>query len=255
MTGFSQALFEDFGDLLPGSAKEYIDHISLASRKMSDLIDGLLTLSRSTRNMLRYDAVDVSALAANRLSALAQSDPGRKVAWQVEPGLAAQGDGRMIEALLDNLLQNAWKYTGHAATPEIRVYRADMDGRPAICVADNGAGFDMAHAGRLFEPFQRLHRQDEFPGIGIGLATVKRIVHRHGGDIVARGEPGKGAVFCFTLPAPLVAQAAPPLQARSSEPPIGIEREAPADRGRYPDIAASALAGGPAMASPRAFRN
>ncbi|MGB0129517.1 MAG: PAS domain S-box protein, partial [Rhodocyclaceae bacterium] len=191
MSGFSQALLEDFGAVLPGAAKEYIDHIGLASRKMSDLIDGLLTLSRCTRGNLRRDAVDISALAARRLEALTQAEPERNVAWQVEPGLAAAGDGRMIEVLLENLLNNACKYTGQTPKPEIRVHTCELDGQPAICVADNGAGFDMDHAGRMFEPFQRLHRQDEFPGIGIGLATVQRIVQRHGGKIVARGKPGK----------------------------------------------------------------
>ncbi len=216
MSGFSQALFEDFGHVLPGDAKEYLDHIGLASRKMSELIDGLLTLSRCSRGNLRRDTVDVSAVASHRLDALAQSDPPHSVTWQVEPGLAAQGDGRMIEALLENLLQNAWKYTGQTPNPEIRVHACELDGQPAICVADNGAGFHMDHAGRLFEPFQRLHGQDEFPGIGIGLATVQRIVQRHGGRIVAHGKPGKGATFCFTLPTPGAAPTAS-LQATERE--------------------------------------
>jgi light-regulated signal transduction histidine kinase (bacteriophytochrome) len=117
----------------------------------------------------------------------------------VEAGLQARGDARMIEAVMRNLLGNAWKYSTHAAAPSIRMYAEERDGARRFCVADNGAGFDMAHSNRLFQPFQRLHRQEEFPGIGIGLATVQRIVHRHGGVIEARGEPGKGATFCFTL--------------------------------------------------------
>jgi signal transduction histidine kinase len=111
------------------------------------------------------------------------------------------GDERMISSVLDNLLDNAWKYTGATARPEIRVLACEVDGRSGFCVSDNGAGFDMAHAARLFKPFQRLHRQDEFPGIGIGLATVQRIVQRHGGQISAHGVPGQGATFSVVLPA------------------------------------------------------
>jgi signal transduction histidine kinase len=121
------------------------------------------------------------------------------VTVQIASGLQTHGDTRMIELIMRNLLGNAWKYTAHAAAATIRVYAEELNGARRFCVADNGAGFDMAHTDRMFQPFQRLHRQEEFPGIGIGLATVQRIVHRHGGDIEARGEPDKGAVFCFTL--------------------------------------------------------
>ena len=200
MSGFSQALVEDYGSQLQGEARVYLDQIGLASRKMGDLIDGLLVLSRSTRGELRHDVMDLSSLSERLLAELAQSDPERQVAVQVEAGLQARGDARMIEAVMRNLLGNAWKYSAHAAAASIRVFTEERDGARRFCVADNGAGFDMAHANRLFQPFQRLHRQEEFPGIGIGLATVQRIVHRHGGGIEAQGEPGKGAVFCFTLP-------------------------------------------------------
>lgn len=199
MSGFSQALLEDYGEQLQGEAGVYLEQIDLASYKMSELIDGLLTLSRSTRGEMQYDVVDLSDLAERLLLELAQSNPERQVAVDVEAGLQARGDARMIEAVMHNLLGNAWKYSTHAAAPSIRMYAEERDGARRFCVADNGAGFDMAHSNRLFQPFQRLHRQEEFPGIGIGLATVQRIVHRHGGIIEARGEPGKGAVFCFTL--------------------------------------------------------
>jgi light-regulated signal transduction histidine kinase (bacteriophytochrome) len=199
MSGFSQALAEDFGGQLQGEARVYLEQIDLASLKMSELIDGLLTLSRCTRGELQYDVVDLSDLAGRLLAELAQGDPERQVAVEVEAGLQARGDARMIEAVMRNLLGNAWKYTTHAAAPNIRMYAEERDGARRFCVADNGAGFDMAHSNRLFQPFQRLHRQEEFPGIGIGLATVQRIVHRHGGGIEAQGEPGKGATFCFTL--------------------------------------------------------
>lgn len=199
MSGFSQALAEDFGDQLPSEAKVYLEQINLASFKMSELIDGLLTLSRCTRGELQYDVIDISDLAERLLVELAQSDPERQVTVKVEAGLQTRGDARMIEVVMHNLLGNAWKYSMHAAAPSIRMYGEERDGTRRFCVADNGAGFDMAHSNRLFQPFQRLHRQEEFPGIGIGLATVQRIVHRHGGVIEPQGEPGMGATFCFTL--------------------------------------------------------
>jgi PAS domain S-box-containing protein len=199
MSGFSQALREDYGDQLQGEAMVFLEQIGLASRKMSDLIDGLLTLSRSTRGGLQYDSVDISSLSKRLLVELTQSDPERQVTVEVGAGLQARGDARMIEVMMRNLLGNAWKYTARAAEPSIRIYAEERDNTRVFCVADNGAGFDMAHANRLFKPFQRLHRQEEFPGIGIGLATVQRIVNRHGGTIEAQGEPGKGATFCFTL--------------------------------------------------------
>jgi len=169
---------------------------------MGALIEGLLTLSRSSREELRRDDIDLSALARRILEELARSEPGHRVAWQVEDGLAARGDIRMIEVVLRNLLGNAWKYTARTAAPLIRVHARRQEKQIQFCIADNGAGFDMAQVGKLFQPFQRLHRQDEFPGIGIGLATVQRVVHRHGGSIEARGEAGHGASFCFTLPLP-----------------------------------------------------
>ena len=199
MSGFSQALDEDYGSQLPSEAKGYLEQIELASRKMSELIDGLLVLSRSTRGEMQHDAVDISALTERLLAELAQSESGRQVEAQVEAGLQVYGDGRMIEAVMRNLLGNAWKYTSQTPAACIRVYGEKKDGAQRICIADNGAGFDMAHANRLFQPFQRLHRQEEFSGMGIGLATVQRIVHRHGGVINAWGEPDKGAIFCFSL--------------------------------------------------------
>ena len=201
MSGFSQALNEDYGDKLQGDAKVYLEQIDLASHKMSDLIDGLLTLSRSTRGELSIGLVDISALSEQILKELAQSEPDRQVATQVEAGLQAMVDARMITVVMQNLLSNAWKYTTHTAMANIRVYSEERNGVRRYCVADNGAGFDMEHANRLFQPFQRLHRQEEFPGIGIGLATVQRIVHRHGGVIEANSKPGKGATFCYSLTA------------------------------------------------------
>lgn len=201
MSGFSSALQEDHAASLPSEAKVYLEQIVLAGRKMSDLVEGLLTLARSTRGDLRMDCVDVSVLAQRHLAELAAAEPARRVSVEVEQGLTVTGDERMMASVLDNLLDNAWKYTGATAEPKIRVHACAVDGRPGFCVSDNGAGFDMAHAARLFKAFQRLHRQDEFPGIGIGLATVQRIVQRHGGQISAHGVPGQGATFSVVLPA------------------------------------------------------
>ncbi len=200
MSGFSQALQEDYGEQLDGEARVYLDQIFIASRHMSGLIDGLLTLSRSTRGELRRDPVDLTALTKRLLMDQAAAEPERQVVWQVEPGLCIQGDPLMLEVVMRNLVENAWKYTAKTPNATIRVYTENQEGKRYFCVADNGAGFDMNHANRLFKAFQRLHRQDEFPGIGIGLATVQRIIHRHGGAIRAEGAPGCGATFRFTLP-------------------------------------------------------
>jgi light-regulated signal transduction histidine kinase (bacteriophytochrome) len=200
MSGFSQALAEDYGEKLEGEARAYLDQIAIASSKMGGLIDGMLALSRSTRGEMRLNRIDITAMATRLLKELSAREPAREVRWQVEPTLNAMGDARMIEAVMSNLLDNAWKYTGKTVEPAIRVHHGAVDDQPGFCIADNGAGFDMTHAERLFKPFQRLHRQDEFTGIGIGLATVQRIVHRHGGEIRAHAEPGKGATFCFSLP-------------------------------------------------------
>ncbi len=199
MNGFSQALLEDYGDRLDDDARVYLDQISIGSRHMSDLIDGLLGLSRSTRGGLNQEALDISAMAERLLAELTGAEPTRRVEWTVEPGMQATGDATMIEVVMRNLIDNALKFTGKTPDATIRVYSGKKEGQQYFCVSDHGAGFDMAHAGKLFQPFQRLHRQEEFPGIGIGLATAHRIVLRHGGAIWADGTPGQGATFCFTL--------------------------------------------------------
>lgn len=199
ISGFSEALREDYGGRLDGEALVFLDQIHLGTRRLGDLIDGLLQLSRVTRGELRRDAVDLSALAGRILEELARAEPSRSVSWQIEPGLTAEGDARMLAVVLTNLLGNAWKYTSGIAAPTIRFYSGQEPGVQAFCVADDGAGFNMAHAEKLFQPFQRLHRQDEFPGLGIGLATVQRIVRRHGGDISATGAVGRGTTFRFSL--------------------------------------------------------
>lgn len=199
MNGFSQALMEDHGEDLPSQAAAYLRQIQVGSERMGALIDGLLHLSRSTQGAMERRGVDLSRMAEEVRKELEESEPGRGVKWQIQPGLKARGDARMLLVVLRNLLGNAWKYTARQAAPEIRLDVIQHDGLRCFRVVDNGAGFDMAHATKLFQPFQRLHRQDEFPGIGIGLATVQRIVRRHGGEISAHSEPGRGATFLFTL--------------------------------------------------------
>jgi two-component system, sensor histidine kinase and response regulator len=199
LSGFSHALLEDYGADLKEEARGFLDQITLASTKMGELIDGILRLSRSTRGELLREEVNLSFLAERILGDLMKAEPDRRVAWKVEPSLIALCDAKLIEVVLTNLLRNAWKYTAHTLEPTIRFYGESRDGEKSFCVSDNGAGFDMKYAAKLFQPFQRLHRQDEFPGIGIGLATVQRIIHRHGGTIRPTGEPGKGAAFSFSL--------------------------------------------------------
>lgn len=200
MNGFSQALLEDYGPSLHDEAKMYLDQIILGSRKMGELIDGLLTLSRSTRGQLQRLPVDMTTMAQRILLELAANEPDRQVHWEVEPNMVLRGDAAMLEVVLSNLLANAWKYTGQRDQARIRVYTLPAEHGVMLCVADNGAGFDQAYADKLFQPFQRLHRQEEFPGIGIGLATVQRIIHRHGGTLTAQGSKDQGATFCITLP-------------------------------------------------------
>ena len=200
LSGFSQALVEDLDCEIAGEAAADLRHIQIAVAKMGDLIDGLLTLSRCTRGDLVRDPVDISALVADIRDELVRAHPERRVECRIEAGMVARGDSRMIAIALRNLLGNAWKYTGGVGEPRIGVDARRKDGKLFVCVSDNGAGFDMSQAGLLFKPFRRLHRESEFPGIGIGLATVQRIVHRHGGTIEASGVPGRGATFCFSLP-------------------------------------------------------
>ena len=147
-------------------------------------------------------SVDLSELATRRLAELVRSHPNRKVVTEVEPGLVTMGDPRMLDSLMSNLIDNAWKYTGK--TPESRIgFHARLhEDQKWFCVSDNGSGFDARHASKLFQPFQRMHRESDFPGMGIGLATVHRIVKRHHGAIVAESTPGQGASFCFTLATP-----------------------------------------------------
>jgi PAS domain S-box-containing protein len=197
--GFVQALAEDYAPNLDERARDYMSRIRNATKKMSALIDALLSLSRVSRAELKLETVDLSLLGRTIASDLARGEPGRRVDVVVQPGLKAEGDPRLLRAALENLLGNAWKFSGKTTGARVELFADGVPGDPVYHVRDNGAGFEMAYAQKLFGAFQRLHAVSEFPGTGVGLATVQRIVHRHGGRVWAEGEPGKGATFSFTL--------------------------------------------------------
>jgi light-regulated signal transduction histidine kinase (bacteriophytochrome) len=187
----------EHGDEFKGEALEYLARIRTGSERMSGLIDGLLELSRVGRDELHRETVDLSALAREVAEELSVAEPGRTVEVEVQADLGAHADPDLSRLVVQNLMANAWKFTV-AEKPAHVDFGATDNG--AFFVRDNGAGFDMAYARKLFNPFQRLHRVEEFPGTGVGLATVQRIVARHGGRIWADGAPGAGASFFFTLP-------------------------------------------------------
>jgi light-regulated signal transduction histidine kinase (bacteriophytochrome) len=199
MDGFSLALLEDYGDRLDDEARDYLQRIRAASQRMGRLIDDLLGLSRVTRAELNLRPVDLSALAREIAGTLAQQQPERKVRWEIEDGIVVLADRALMQVALQNLLENAWKFTGKTDEPVIRLGARQHDGQLEVQVTDNGAGFDMAYSSRLFGAFQRLHHEGEFPGTGIGLATVQRILRRHGGEVWVDAAPGRGASFRFTL--------------------------------------------------------
>jgi light-regulated signal transduction histidine kinase (bacteriophytochrome) len=198
--GFSQALVEDAGPTLDGESRSHLERIRGATQRMSKLIDDLLALSKVTRAEMKRERMDVSEIAMQIASDLARHAPERAVAVTIAPGLTATGDPQLVRLALQNLIENAWKFTSRRAQASIEVGPTkDASGAPAFYVRDNGAGYDPNFATMLFGPFQRLHRTSEFPGTGIGLATVKRIVHRHGGHVWAEGKIDAGACFYFTL--------------------------------------------------------
>lgn len=199
MDGFSQALLEDYADKLDAQARDYLDRIRLACQRMARLIDDLLNLSHVSRSAMQRDSVNLSATVAAIADQLRLEQPDRKVDFVIAPEVRAVGDSRLLAIALENLLRNAWKFTGRAEHPTIEFGSTFREGRPIYFVRDNGAGFDMAYADKLFKPFQRLHSSSQYPGTGIGLAIVQRIIHRHGGTVSAEGQPDKGATFYFTL--------------------------------------------------------
>ncbi|MBI2865148.1 MAG: PAS domain S-box protein [Chloroflexi bacterium] len=201
--GFARVLLEDYPDRLDEQGKRYLGFVGDAAQRMSQLIDALLALSRVTSFEMHRQQVDLSAVARSVADALRESQPERQVELSCAEGLVVTGDGRLLRIVLENLLGNAWKFTAHrpVARVDVGVLPADgeEDGKPVYFVRDNGAGFDMAYADKLFGAFRRLHSESEFPGSGIGLATVQRIVRRHGGRVWAEAEIDKGATFYFML--------------------------------------------------------
>jgi len=197
--GFGQALLEDFPKHVPEDAQRYLSRIRSSTQRMGQLIEDLLNLSRVSRGELERRDVDVSELARQVMNDLQHRDPERRVEVMIWEGMRAHADSRLLRAALDNLIGNAWKFTSKVASPRIEAGSVRDAQRVTFFVRDNGAGFDMAYANKLFGAFQRLHSATEYSGTGIGLATVQRIVHRHGGRVWADAQPGKGAVFFFTL--------------------------------------------------------
>lgn len=193
--GFSQALLEDYADKLDEQGKDYLQRMRTASQRMAQTIDDLLNLSRITRSQMRHETVDLSAMAQEIATELQKTQPEREAQFIITPGLLAIGDVRLLRIALSNLLGNAWKFTGNHPRARIEFGVTEHEGRPAFFVRDDGVGFDMAYAGKLFGAFQRLHAMNEFPGTGVGLATVQRIIHRHGGRVWAEGAVEKGATF------------------------------------------------------------
>jgi signal transduction histidine kinase len=217
MDGFSQALLEDYADKVDATGQDYLGRIRAGTTRMAQLIDDLLQLSRVTRTELRRERVDLTALAQALANDLRKSAPARQVQIIITDGLVAEGDERLLRVVLENLLGNAWKFTARQPEPKIEFgvlgsaegqsgssiphseLRTPPSDQMAYFVRDNGAGFDMAYTAKLFGVFQRLHSVSEFPGTGIGLASVQRIIHRHGGRVWAEGAVGRGATFYFTL--------------------------------------------------------
>lgn len=197
--GFSQALLEDYAPQLDDQAKDHLRRIRAGTQRMGTLIDDLLNLSRITRADLSRESVNLSELARSIAADFCRNQPERAVEFDIASDLRASGDPHLIHIALENLLGNAWKFSSRCERARIEFGRVHENGASAFFVRDNGAGFDAAYADRLFGAFQRLHSSADFPGTGVGLASVHRIIHRHGGKIWAEGATGQGATFYFTL--------------------------------------------------------
>jgi signal transduction histidine kinase len=199
ISGFTRMIEDEYGARLDGPGRALLGRVRGGAERMGDLIDDLLKLSQISRQELNIEPVDLSALAREAAEELRSAEPGRRIEWVIAPGVTAMGDAGLLRVALRNLLGNAWKYSSRREQARIEFGAAAAGGRSEYFVRDNGAGFDMARAGKLFGAFQRLHAPSEFPGTGVGLATVARVLHRHGGDIRAEARVGEGASFYFTL--------------------------------------------------------
>jgi PAS domain S-box-containing protein len=197
--GFGQALLEDYGDRLDDTGRDYLRRVCTGALKLERLIDDLLEFSRVGRRAIRREEVSLSGLSGEIIEQLRSDQPGRRAGITIGEQIHAFCDAHLLRIALDNLLKNAWKYSGKVDCAHIEFGRLEQDHEQVYYVRDNGAGFDMRYADKLFKAFQRLHSANDFAGTGIGLATVQRIIERHGGRIWADSEPGKGATFYFTL--------------------------------------------------------
>ncbi|TMC53397.1 MAG: response regulator [Chloroflexi bacterium] len=197
--GLSRSLLDNYGEQLDETARDYLKRMREASLRMTSVFDGLQMLFRLTSGEMRREEVDISAMAMQIVEEMRAANPDTHVEVEIAPGILASADKRLVRILLANLINNAWKFSSLKSSPEIKVGREVVDGEARIFVKDNGAGFDMIDSHRLFGAFQRLHSQSEFPGAGIGLATARRIVNRHGGRIWAEGAVGEGATLYFVL--------------------------------------------------------
>lgn len=200
ITGFSEALTEDYGDIFPQEAKDYLARITANSHKMAELMDSMLKLSKLIRTEMTVTDVDLTDAAVRITHELRALHPGHEVAFQVDPGLVVQADAELMRVLLTNLLSNAWKYTRDVDQPAVSLRQLKLAGETVFVVSDNGVGFEMIYADKLFKPFKQMHPSNEFKGNGIGLAIVQRIINRHGGRVWAESQSGAGARFYFTLP-------------------------------------------------------
>lgn len=199
INGFSQALIEEHSQILNDEACDYLQRVRHASQQMDEQIEDILKLSRMTCAEIHYEELSLSQLCESIVTGLQSTDPQRHVTWLIEPDMQVHGDPNLLRVVMQNLLENAWKFTTQGDDIHITVGTTTEDGQKVFYVKDNGAGFDMAYADKLFGVFQRLHRPEEFPGHGIGLASVQSIIRRHGGRTWAEGVPNQGATFYFTL--------------------------------------------------------
>ena len=199
IAGFSHLLMEEYYDKLDEEGKDSLNRISAATDKMGRLIDDLLNLSRLTRAEMTRQQVNISTLVRKIAEAKKMAQPEREVEFVIQDHLFVEGDSQLLNVLLENLLENAWKFTGKSESARIEFGALNKEGKLIYFTRDNGIGFDMQYAGKLFQPFQRVHAMNEFPGTGIGLATVKRIIERHGGRVWIESEEGKGTTVYFTL--------------------------------------------------------
>jgi light-regulated signal transduction histidine kinase (bacteriophytochrome) len=199
MNGFSEEVLLNYGEKLDEQGKDSLNRIRKASQTMSQLIDDILKLSRITRADIHFDKVNISGLVNTIGSEIKIAHPERQVIFVIQPEIEAYGDSNLLNIALTNLIENSWKFTIKNSQARIEFGVTREDGKPVYFVKDNGVGFDMKYADKLFQPFRRLHTDREFPGTGIGLATVQRIIQRHGGRIWAESEPGKGTTLFFNL--------------------------------------------------------